>query len=100
MNTSEKQHRAILQRIAERAMIEKGLLPDFSVEALAELARVRAPATTDDEQVRDLRDFLWASIDNDDSLDLDQLTVAEAMPGDRVKILVAVADVDLIVKKG
>ena len=100
MNTSDKQHRAILQRIARRAMLEKGLLPDFSVEALAELARVQTPAATDGEQVRDLRDFLWASIDNDDSLDLDQLTVAEAMPGDRVKILVAVADVDLIVKKG
>ena len=51
-------------------------------------------------QVRDLRDLLWASIDNDDSRDLDQLTVAEAMPGDKVKILVAVADVDSIVKNG
>ena len=29
MNVNGKQHRAILQRIAERAMIEKGLLPDF-----------------------------------------------------------------------
>ena len=100
MNTNDKQHRAILQRIARRAMLERGLLPDFSVEALAELARVQGPAARDGEQVRDLRDFLWASIDNDDSLDLDQLTVAEAMPGDRVKIFVAVADVDSIVKKG
>src|SRR5512147_1682159 len=100
MNTSDKQHRAILQRIARRAMLEKGLLPDFSVEALAELARVQGPAATDGEQVRDLGDFLWASIDNDDSLDLDQLTVAEAMPGDKVKILVAVADVESLVKKG
>ena len=48
---------------------------------------------------RDLTDRLWASIDNDDSLDLDQLTVAEAM-GDDVKIMVAVADVDSIVKNG
>jgi exoribonuclease-2 len=31
---------------------------------------------------------------------LDQLTVAEAMPGDNIKILVAVADVDAIVKSG
>ena len=53
-----------------------------------------------DEPVRDLRDLLWASIDNDDSRDLDQLTVAEAMPGDKVKILVAVADVDSLVKNG
>ena len=42
--------------------------------------------------------MLWASIDNDDSLDLDQLTVAEALPDNKVKILVAVADVDTLVK--
>ena len=45
-----------------------------------------------------LRDLLWASIDNDDSRDLDQLTVAEVMPADKVKILVAIADVDIVVK--
>jgi VacB/RNase II family 3'-5' exoribonuclease len=100
MNANNKQHRAVLQRIAQRAMLEKGLLPDFSLEALAELAGIQAPGTMDGEQVPDLRDLLWASIDNDDSLDLDQLTVAEAMPGDTVKILVAVADVDSIVKNG
>ena len=44
--------------------------------------------------------MLWASIDNDDSRDLDQLTVAEAMPGDRIKFLVAIADVDSLVKNG
>src|SRR4030066_20122 len=100
MNANGKQHRAILQRIARRMMLEKGLLPDFSVEALAELARIQGPATMDGEQVRDLRNFQWASIDNDDSLDLDQLTVAEAMPGDKVKILVAVADGAALVKRG
>jgi exoribonuclease-2 len=48
---------------------------------------------------KDLRQILWASIDNDDSLDLDQLTVAEALPDNRTKLLVAVADVDTLVKK-
>jgi VacB/RNase II family 3'-5' exoribonuclease len=100
MNENEKQHRAILQSIAKRAMLERGLLPDFSAEALAELAKIQAPAEMNGEAVRDLRDLLWASIDNDDSLDLDQLTVAEAMPGDKVKILVAVADVDSLVRNG
>jgi exoribonuclease-2 len=100
MNATDKRHRAILQRIAQRAMLERGLLTDFSVEALAELARVQTPATMEGEQIRDLRDLLWASIDNDDSRDLDQLTVAEALPGDKVKIIVAVADVDSIVKNG
>ena len=81
-------------------MLQRGLLPDFSAEALAELSRIQAPAAMITGPVRDLRDLLWASIDNDDSRDLDQLTVAEAMPGDKVKILVAVTDVDALVKKG
>ena len=100
VNTNDKQHRAILRRIARRAMIERGLLPDFSAEALTELAGIPASAATAGEGVRDLRHLLWASIDNDDSLDLDQLTVAETMPEDQVKIFVAVADVDSIVRNG
>ena len=57
MNANDKQHRAILQRIAQRAMLERGLLPDFSAEALAELGRLQAPATMDGEPVRDLREL-------------------------------------------
>jgi VacB/RNase II family 3'-5' exoribonuclease len=100
MNTNDKQHRTILQRIARRVMLEKGLFPDFSAEALAELDRIQAPAIINSGHVHDFRNLLWASIDNDDSRDLDQLTVAEALLGDKVKILVAVADVDSIVKNG
>ena len=100
MNATGEQHRAVLQRIARRVMVERGLLPDFSAEALTELGKIQAPATASGDQVRDLRDLLWASIDNDDSRDLDQLTVAAAMPGDKTKILVAVADVDSVVRSG
>ncbi len=102
----DKEHRAILQSLAHRAMIDRGLLPDFSAKALAELGRIQAPAAMNgepdgkDHRVRDLRDLLWASIDNDDSRDLDQLTVAEVLPGDTAKILAALADVDSLVKKG
>ncbi|MBN2004048.1 MAG: RNB domain-containing ribonuclease [Anaerolineae bacterium] len=93
-------HHAILQNIAHRAMIERGLLPDFSAQALAELDEIQAPATAmNNELVRDLTHRLWVSIDNDDSHDLDQLTVAEALPGDKIKLLVAIADVDALVKK-
>ena len=98
MKSTDKQHRSILQRIAQRVMLERRLLPNFSSDALAELDKIHAPATIDSEKVRDLRNLLWASIDNDDSRDLDQLTVAEAMHGDEIKVLVAVADVDSIVK--
>ncbi len=81
-------------------MIGRGLFPDFSPEALAELDRINAPATRTEEPTRDLRNLPWCSIDNDDSRDLDQLTVAEAMPNGSVKVVVAVADVDATVKKG
>ncbi len=91
---------AILQDIAKRAMLERGLLPYFSAEALTELNNIQAPATIDSDKARDLRDLLWSSIDNDDSRDLDQLTVAEVMPDEKLKIRVAVADVDSLVKKG
>jgi VacB/RNase II family 3'-5' exoribonuclease len=81
-------------------MVERGLLPDFSPRALDELAGIRLPATSQGTPVRDLTKLLWASIDNDDSRDLDQLTFAEAITGNKTKILVAVADVDSIVKDG
>jgi ribonuclease R len=93
------QHRSILVRIARRAMLERGLLPEFSLQARGELDGIRGPATQAGESTRDLRNLIWCSIDNDDSRDLDQLTVAEAMPGGAAKILVAIADVDAVVKK-
>ncbi len=46
-----------------------------------------------------MRRLPWVSIDNDDSLDLDQLTVAETRSDGGVTILVAVADVDTLVTK-
>jgi exoribonuclease-2 len=81
-------------------MIERGLLPDYSPKALTELDRIHAAPTGDEDSVRDLRHLLWCSIDNDDSRDLDQLTVAESMSTGAVKIYVAIADVDTVVKRG
>jgi len=100
MDRDKKRHRADLKAIARRAMIDRGLLPDFSDEVMAEVGSITARAIENDPKIRDLRGLLWASIDNDDSEDLDQLTVAEPLSGGAVKILVAIADVDSIVKKG
>ncbi len=94
----ERHHRGILFAIARQAMVERDLLPDFSAEALAELDKIKSPAKPD-VKVTDLRDLPWASIDNDDSRDLDQLTVAEQAEGGQVKIRVAIADVDALVHK-
>ena len=97
--TDERTNRATLRRIAHRAMLERGLEPDFSPAVMAELAKMGS-ATAPAAATRDLRHLEWASIDNDDSLDLDQLTVAQALPGGAAKVLVAVADVDALVAKG
>ncbi len=99
MHTDDKNHRALLQRIARRAMLERGLQPDFSRQALAELETIQGLAAKAEGPVRDLRSLLWCSIDNDDSRDLDQLSVAEELPDGTVKVYVAVADVDGLVKK-
>ena len=99
MNSNDNQHRAILQRIAHKAMLDRGLLPDFSGEVMRELNGLQPVAVNGQKPIRDLRNLQWASIDNDDSQDLDQLSVAQEMPGQGVKILVAVADVDALVKK-
>jgi len=81
-------------------MVERGLLPEFSDEALAETEAITGPARAVDPSSRDLSRLLWASIDNDDSLDLDQLTVAEPLAGGAAKLFVAIADVDALVKQG
>ena len=94
---TNRQH---LQTIAVQAMRERGLEPDMPQDALAQAAALKGAAKTTEEPVRDLRARLWCSIDNDDSRDLDQLSVAEALPGGDVKLLVAIADVDASVAKG
>ncbi len=100
MNDCDKSCRDQLRRIARRTMVERGFLPDFSPQAMAELEAISKPAAESSDKVRDLRHLLWASIDNDESRDLDQLTVAEPLPNGDVKIFVAVADVDATVKPG
>jgi VacB/RNase II family 3'-5' exoribonuclease len=91
--------RSLLAEIAHQAMIDKGLEPDFPPAVEAQAAAIDAPAKPD-PSVRDLRKLLWCSIDNDDSRDLDQLTVAEDLGGGKVRLMVAVADVDALVEKG
>ena len=100
VNRERRHDRADLKRIARAAMVEKGLEPDFSRDALSELDRIHGAAAPAGPGNRDLRGRLWVSIDNDDSRDLDQLTVAEPLANGAVKIFVAVADVDALVGKG
>ncbi|MBF0298142.1 MAG: RNB domain-containing ribonuclease [Oligoflexia bacterium] len=130
MQTNNQHHRLILKSIAHKAMIERGLLTGFSFEDIKQLSKIVSqvesssfiPREQSERSLIDLRELLWCSIDNDDSLDLDQLTYAQLQSEDNledksednleinseskseskdvVKILVAIADVDAVVKKG
>ncbi len=91
-------HRSDLGAIARRVMRARGLEPDFSPAVLTEVGAIARAAVERDPGIRDLRERLWCSIDNDDSRDLDQLSVAEPVAGGAVNILVAVADVDALVR--
>ncbi|MBV9570291.1 MAG: RNB domain-containing ribonuclease [Alphaproteobacteria bacterium] len=91
--------RSWLRDIAHDVMLQRGLLPDFSKAVLREVDTIDGPAAVSSPEIRDLRHLLWCSIDNDDSRDLDQLTFAESLDAERVRILVAIADVDSLVEK-
>ena len=100
MSVTRQGQRALLLRVARQAMIERGLEPEFPVAALAEAQRLAAPAGPYGADVRDLRELVWCSIDNDDSRDLDQLTFAAPIPGGGTRLMVAVSDVSSSVAQG
>lgn len=89
-----------LHDLAVAAMRAHGLLPAFSDAALHEAATARPAAHEQRGEIRDLRDRCWFSIDNDDTRDLDQLSMAQPLPGGVVRLCVAVADVDAMVSPG
>jgi VacB/RNase II family 3'-5' exoribonuclease len=92
-----KANRITLQNIARKAMIARGLEPDFPSAVVAELAKITSPASNKSPLAKDLRDKLWCSIDNTDSRDLDQLSCAEQLAENKVRVFVAIADVDALV---
>ena len=81
-------------------MLDKGFLVEFPASAMAVLGGIQEKALQITGPLRDLRNLSWCSIDNDESEDLDQLSVAIDLPSEGVKILVAIADVDSIVNMG
>jgi VacB/RNase II family 3'-5' exoribonuclease len=98
MSASQQDPRGLLTTIARQAMLDGGLEPDFSPEAQAQAESLAHSVV--DPHTRDLRGADWVSIDNDDSRDLDQLSVAEPVDGGATRLLVAIADVDAAVSKG
>jgi exoribonuclease-2 len=88
--------------MAKQIMLEHGFEPDFSATVQKQLADIKSRpplASPSSKDVRDLRNLLWSSIDNDTSRDLDQIEVAERIAGGDVKVMVGIADVDSFVAK-
>src|SRR5260370_15582719 len=83
-----------LAAAAREEMIHEGFDPDFPPGTDAQIAELKSRAAIKpDAGVRDLRNLLWSSIDNDTSRDLDQIEVAERVEGG-IRVLVGIADVD------
>ena len=81
--------------------MQHGFAPDFGPEVSAQLADLKQhpPQVAVADGIRDLRNLLWSSIDNDTSRDLDQIEVADGVSNGDVKILIGIADVDVFVPK-
>jgi exoribonuclease-2 len=90
-----------LQAVAKEVMRQHGFEPDFPPAVQQQLADLRAhpPLIAAGGEVRDLRNRLWSSIDNDTSRDLDQIEVAERLPNGDARVLIGIADVDAFVPK-
>jgi VacB/RNase II family 3'-5' exoribonuclease len=84
---------------ARLAMLEHGFAPDMP-EAARKEGDALEPARLVAPGLRDLRALVWSSIDNDESRDLDQIEVAEALPKGLIRVRVGVADVAALVTKG
>jgi exoribonuclease-2 len=98
--TSLSHHRDDLQRVAHRALYDRGLLGEFDALALEQLDGIRGPSEENGADIRDMRGLPWCSIDNDESKDLDQLSAALDLGDGSVRVFVAIADVDTLVDKG
>jgi len=89
-----------LRAAAHQAMLDNGFTPDVPAEVVAEVARAGESSGAPAADVQDLRELPWSSIDNDSSMDLDQIEVVERVGGGDVRVRVAIADVDATVALG
>jgi len=88
-----------LAELAVAAMRQRGLEPEFPAPVVRALDAIDGPSETDATGIVDLTGLPWCSIDNDDSRDLDQITVSEVLADGAVRIRVAIADVDALIAK-
>lgn len=93
-------HTVNMQAIARTAMGKYGFSSHFPRQVIMEVeAILERVFPGEDKDNRDMRGILWSSIDNRDSMDLDQLEYCERGPDEEIHISVAIADVDLYIPK-
>jgi VacB/RNase II family 3'-5' exoribonuclease len=90
-----------LQAAARQTMLANGFEPEFPPQVQQQLGELKArpPQIAPSSDIRDLRNLVWSSVDNDTSRDLDQVEAAERLPNGETKVLVGIADVDAFVAK-
>jgi VacB/RNase II family 3'-5' exoribonuclease len=96
-----KPHHPIdLKTIAVNAMMKYGFEPRFPDSVVREVNALPAETLPSlQKDTRDLRMLLWSSIDNYDSMDLDQLEYCERGQNGGIEVKIAIADVDAYVAK-
>ncbi|HEY9715408.1 MAG TPA: ribonuclease catalytic domain-containing protein, partial [Chroococcales cyanobacterium] len=102
-NQQNQTHNHSMSRMDLRArardeMIANNFVPDFEPAALAEAETAQHKAVND-SGVKDMRSLLWSSIDNVESMDLDQIEYVEKLPDGGFRVLVGIADVDRFAPK-
>jgi VacB/RNase II family 3'-5' exoribonuclease len=92
-------HAFDLHAAARAALLKYGLSPSLPADAAQELVALPLSPAVPDTAGADLRGLLWSSIDDDTSRDLDQIEVADTVPGG-TRVRVGIADVDVLVTRG
>jgi exoribonuclease-2 len=88
-----------LRDVARQVMIEEGFDPDPDPAMRAELQKL-GQVPDRGAALRDMRELLWSSIDNDDTRDLDQIEFAEELTSGKWRLYIGIADVDVDAPKG
>jgi len=91
-----------LRALARQVMTDAGFTPDIPPAVSAEVQALdeSRPEHATDSAIRNLRSLIWSSIDNKESLDLDQVEYAQREQNGDIRVMVGIADVDAFVIKG
>jgi VacB/RNase II family 3'-5' exoribonuclease len=90
-----------LRERAYQAMLDAGFIPDIPNQVCLEVDTLNFDAINKQvPDVQDLRKLKWSSIDNVESRDLDQLEYAEELSNGDIRLLIAIADVDVYAPLG